>query len=451
MLHLAIALTASTAIPAAQLGLGDSLRLLTDKEITAHFELHARPGSRAAAALDRTAYLLELEYARVLHELGIAGRVDEKTPFHLFLYDSVAEIEKVTEIGGTGGFSAGRESHVPWEDDQTRLHELIHIVVAAMETTGDEPRNLFFAEGLANALLRFVHGVPVHAVAAYERRRGSLPALRETIEHPDFYAYLGEHPGLNAYDVGGSFFRYLLDRFDAPRVMDYYHGRSIEEALGLTLTQAEEGWHATLDATVMRPALMTLLSQRRGDGGQFSHILTVDERLGDRLGDPREWTSVLHRLAAVDEHARWRFEEGLAAADNPSGADWSIAEVPEELFADCMLRARVKVDGTCWGVKLRYGACARAMVLGQGTFVYSGEECVASSPEFQLRPDAEVDLLLVVREGRAEVYVDGAKVLEAEVATEPSRIGVGVVGGKAEFHALAVRRLPAAKETGQGR
>ena len=37
---------------------------------------------------------------------------------------------------------------------------------------GAEARNLFFAEGLSNALLEFVTGVHVHAVATFERRRG---------------------------------------------------------------------------------------------------------------------------------------------------------------------------------------------------------------------------------------------------------------------------------------
>ena len=119
------------------------------------------------------------------------------------------ELAEITGVSGTGGFSAGRETHIEWEDDQTRKHEVVHIVVAAMKKTGDEPRNMFFAEGIANAVLEFVHGIPVHSVAAYERKRGSLPDLRTLVEHPDFYAFLDEHPGLNAYDVGGSFFLYL--------------------------------------------------------------------------------------------------------------------------------------------------------------------------------------------------------------------------------------------------
>ena len=244
--------------PRLQAGIGSSDSELSGVQASAHLGLRYRPGSRAAAAVDRTAALAELEYTEIVSELGIAGLVDEREPFLLFLYDDLDELSEVTGVHRTGGFSAGRESHGPWDNDQTRKHELVHIVVAAMPSTGQEARSMFFAEGISNAVLEFVHGIPVHSVAAYERRRGSLPALKTLVEHPDFYAFLREHPGLNAYDVAGSYFLYLLESFPPRKVMQYYHGQPIRKALGRSLEQVEAGWHARLDAFALRPGLATL-------------------------------------------------------------------------------------------------------------------------------------------------------------------------------------------------
>ncbi len=238
-LWIALLLFAGTA----QADIGETARYLTGEQETEHFKIRYRPSSRAGASVDRVAHEIELEYAEIVRELGIAGKVQERPRFGLFLYDSVAEMNSITGLGGSGGFAAGREVHIPWDNDQTRKHELVHIVVAAMKSTGDEPRNMFFAEGIANAVLEYVHGIPVHAVAAYERKRGSLPELKTLVEHPDFYAFLREHPGFNGYDVGGSFFLYLLETYPPKKVMTYYHGKPIRKALGKSIEKIEKGWH----------------------------------------------------------------------------------------------------------------------------------------------------------------------------------------------------------------
>ena len=459
MLLPTLLLACPVASPVPQLGLGKSVELLNTTQSTEHFKLHARPGSRAAAALDRTAFLIEREYAHVLAELDIEGRVDEETPFYLFLYDSVAEMDKVTEAGGSSGFSAGRESHIPFDNDQTRLHELVHIVVAAMprepqadstgsgemqesaEEEGAEPRNMFFAEGLANAVLVYVTGVHVHAVAAYEHQRGSLPELSVMARHLDFYRFLSENRGLNGYDIAGSYFRFLLDRFSPRQVMDYYHGKPLEDAFGVKASTLEADWVAMLDEYPLRPALFALLSRRRGDGGEFTHLLTVDEMLGELLGEPQDWVDIQERLVSLDKTAKWTIEPERAFARNKSGSDWSRAEVPDELFGDCVLRAKVKLDGKCWGIKLRYGQSARGMVLGQGAFLYSLEGGVGFAKETKLTEGRELDMVLHVQDGRAALYVDGLLVVEAKVRCEPSRLGIGLVGGKAEFSQLRVRKL----------
>ncbi len=415
---------------------------LSGVHATEHFEVHFRPGSRAGAAVDRTAHLVELEYAEILRELGIDGLVDEKKPFHLYLYDDLAEMEEITGVSGTGGYSAGRESHIPWDSDQTRKHELVHIVVAAMKSTGDEPRNMFFAEGIANAVLEYVHGIPVHSVAAYELGRGSLPALKTLVEHPDFYAFLRENRGLNAYDVAGSFFLHLLETYKPRKVMDYYHGKPIRKALGKSLASVEKGWHKRLEAFPIRPALATLLCQRRGDGGEFTLLTAPEAGLpADLLGEPNEWTSLLSSLEPEDEIANWQAKAGKLAGDNPSGSDWSQMVLPGGKRGDCGIRMRAKIGAQCWGVKIRYGSGCEGMLLGGGAFIYTTQGGIAHTDRVRLRANEELDLILRVRNGHAEVFVNEALVLEADIALKPSEVGFGLVGGSATITEFQVRNL----------
>ncbi len=430
-----LALASSGAFPVCE-------STLSEVQATEHFEVHYRLGSRAGAAVDRTAHLVELEYTEILRELGIDGLVDDKEPFHLFLYDDLKEMEEITGVSGTGGYSAGRESHIPWDNDQTRKHELVHIVVAAMKSTGDEPRNMFFAEGIANAVLEYVHGIPVHSVAAYELERGSLPDLKDLVDHPDFYAFLRANPGLNAYDVAGSFFLYLLETYKPRKVMEYYHGKPLRKALGKSLQDVQKGWHKRLRAFPIRPALATLLSQRRGDGGEFTLLTGPAVGLpGDLLGEPESWKPLLSSLKPEDEIAKWKAQGGELEGDNPSGSDWSHVIAPGEPRGDCVIRLRAQIGRECWGVKIRYGANCEAMLLGAGAFIYTEQGGIAHSDRVRLRKNEELDLILRVRKGHAEVFVNEALVLEADLPLKPSAIGLGIVGGQATITEFKVRDL----------
>src|SRR6185503_2175844 len=120
-------------------------------------------------------------------------------------------------------------------------------------------RNLFCAEGLANAVLRFVHGVSIDAVAAFHLKRGELPPLAEILDAPDFYAWLEGHPGFDGYDVAGSFFRHLLDTYGAAKTRQYYRGVSARAAFGADLAAIEKDWHGRLEKIVLRPGLEALL------------------------------------------------------------------------------------------------------------------------------------------------------------------------------------------------
>ena len=124
----------------------------------------------AGAALDESRARLEQE-ARILARLEFP---EFKHLIKLYLYDDVEELQRITGVAGAGGFSVPLAMHLPYDNDQTRLHEMVHVVAEKLPEKGGESRSLFFAEGLANAVLEFVTGVHVDAVAAFYKKTGKL-------------------------------------------------------------------------------------------------------------------------------------------------------------------------------------------------------------------------------------------------------------------------------------
>src|SRR5688572_7594431 len=97
----------------------DSDLALKGVEKTEHFTIRFRPGSRAAAAVDRIAVMAEREFATIAKALDLKP----EGGLELHLYDDLAELVAVTRTRGNAGFSAGNTSHVPYDNDQTRFHE----------------------------------------------------------------------------------------------------------------------------------------------------------------------------------------------------------------------------------------------------------------------------------------------------------------------------------------
>lgn len=87
--------------------------------------------------------LAEPEFDRILAKLGLKSF---ERRIRIFLYDDVTELQRITGVSADGD-SIPLESHVPRENDQTRLHEMVHAVAEKFEEQGSQTRNLFWIGG----------------------------------------------------------------------------------------------------------------------------------------------------------------------------------------------------------------------------------------------------------------------------------------------------------------
>jgi hypothetical protein len=404
---------------------------------TATFDVKYRPGSRAGAAAERDGAAAERDFKDICTRLAFTpeGR------FTLWLYDDVPELQAITGNRMAGAFSAGRDSHLPFGDDQTRYHEMVHLVAHCLPKSGDEARGMFLVEGLANALLVHVHGVHVHAVARFYRGRKELPPLA-TFLAADFYAWLKAHPGFNAYDVAGSFVLFLIDAHGIEALKRYYTGTPAKDALGADERALEAAWLKAIDAFVLRPEVETLLKQRAGEAAKFDvYALDPDARIPPTLlGKPSDWKPLAGEKLAPRDDVAWK-REGEALVASGTGEQWHICDLGARKYKDCAVRARVVTKDVYGGVQLQLGDGCQALVVGNGTFVYRNGAGTAMNPAARVTPTGEVDLLMVRRGNRLEVWVDGFRLAEGPVDDEAAPIAIGVHSGTARFENVRVREL----------
>ena len=404
---------------------------------TKRFEVRFRPGSRAAADAARQGAAAERDLDRIATALETAP----KGPFVLWIYDDVNELTAATGTTGTGGFSSGNASHVPYDNDQTRLHELVHLVAYEWPKSGPEPRNLWFAEGIANAVLEYVHGVHVHAVAAHYERAGKLPSLAEMTGAADAYAWMRAHPGFNAYDVAASWMRFLLDTHGAAKVKRYYTGTPAKAAFGVDLPAAEKAWRAMLLAWESRPEVETLLKIRDGDP-TASFAPFAEGVPAALLGKPEDWAPVPFKALALQKPSVWTSAPtGLSARNEAE--EWTACEFGAENYEDCVVRVRISTTDYT-PVQVRFGADNQVLFVWNGTYLFRGDQPVAQDPAVRLPMGSSRIDAVVARTGRRiEAWVDGRKALSTDEGTSaPQHIGVGLHKGAAKYEDVRVRRLP---------
>ena len=406
---------------------------------TSHFEVRYRPGSRAGAIAESVAAQAERALAWICDGLGVKndGR------YKLYLYDSVAELAAINKTTGVGGFANTNTIHTPIENIQTLTHEITHVVTYRLPKSGDEPRNMFFPDGIANALLEYVHGVPVHAVAKFYKVRKRLPPLREMAEHDDFYAWGRARPGLNAYDIAASWFRYLIDTYGMPKTLRYYTGTPAKDVFGAKLEKLERAWHEELDGFAMRPEVETLLKARHGEPATFTHFIKGSfARLPpDVRGKPQDWTPWAGESVAPVHAAQWK-RTGEVLQGKTDAQEWSWCALGKRHFDDVVISATLEPAPRTLGVAIRLGEDVWTLLVQAGAFLFTAEsKFVSANNDVRLGSPDAVELTLRRRGDQVEFFVDGTRVLKHALKSKGGRVMVGVAQGTVRVASLRVREL----------
>jgi hypothetical protein len=416
----------------AALALADPKATHTGSLRSSRVEVRYRPNSLAAATAESALDAAE----RDLDRIGKTLDVKPKGPFTLWLYDDTTELAAITGTNRNGGFTNERDVNIPFGNAQTRLHELVHAVQSEMPKAGDEPRNQFLNEGLANAVVEFVDGVHVHAVAAFYLKRDELPALKD-MTTGDFYAFCYAHPKFRSYDVAGSWMRFLLDRFGAAKVKQYVMGATAKKAFDADVDALEKSWRDFVGKFPVRAETETLLRQGAGEAVGFEpYVKGLPPELA---GKPADWTPLLGKQLKLTELAKWNREDGVLTGTN-ADPQWTFCDFGEDEYGDCAVRATIKTTGLC-ALGVRIGDANRALLVN-GTFIYRGDTYVASSQTAQMTPArTDTDFVVVRRGAQLEIWIDGAKALTGPAVVGPARVGVGVALGSAKFTDVRVRKL----------
>lgn len=411
--------------------------MLTGVVKTEHFVIRYREGSRAEASVDRVMVAAEADLARILARLEFPQFAETIT---LYLYDDVAELDDhedadVRRLGHADVARAARQrpDATAWLGPRRR-----RVLLPAGE--GRRAAQLVLRRGIANAVLEYVSGVHVHAVAAYEMKRGMLPALEQTASRYQLYGWLARHPGVNGYDIGGSYVLYLLETFGVRKTRRYYKGVPAKEAFGKSLADIENGWRARLAKVELRAGLEQLLRERSGQPAQFTTYVAPDAKLTPQLlGPDSAWTSL-----APKEPRGTGFgsivadDEGFVLSGPKDSGDWADSCCPvTRRFAtprSAAGRAGRRVFRRQAGTRPALSGPAdrqRRVHLHGRRRSRVPREPKMGGPRGRHR-DAP-------RSGLGDRVVRRVRVLEAQIAGDAAPVSIGVVQGRARFTQVAVR------------
>jgi len=294
---------------------------------TAHFILRYRPGGPVERDLKLYAREHELRYLQLRELLGVEpswqsgwlarllglpsslgrNRSGQSVKVVSFLFDSVAEKRRAMGAGGTYIAKPWRREiyiqHETWPHPVLR-HELAHVFAGAagdrlfrLAMTGVVPQ-LGLVEGIAVAADRRVTGnVSLHQSVRAMRQAGLLPPLDRVFSGLGFWGL----PSGRAYTVAGSFCRYLMEQYGAPKLLATYHegGRPIDFArsYGVPFAVLQERWLEFVEAQPLPSQAKEIERERQRRPAVFhkvcAHELAVRrERARELSGQGREAEAV---------------------------------------------------------------------------------------------------------------------------------------------------------------
>ena len=221
---------------------------------SAHFDLHARPGSFAERSAPTLGMVLDDQYdvTQRLLDSHYSGRIDG------FLYENAADAGQESEYSGTaypqtGAFSATATPPLDATLYSLVQHEANHVLLVG---SIGRAATYMLNEGLASALIseRFGSYGPRYY---YEWTRGhrsqliAVDRLADDAQWPDL-------PQSRAYSFAASFLAWLLETEGPVKLRQLYYAPSagfatrFSEIYGRSLADAQAAWLAFCDASVTR-------------------------------------------------------------------------------------------------------------------------------------------------------------------------------------------------------
>ena len=339
-----------------QLSADDIARRLGGELRTAHFVLHYSPSGPFAREIAAYAEDDELRW----HELAELFGKTPAPPVHAFLFDTVAQ--KRALMGAAHTFIAKpwrREiylQHDAWPQDVTK-HELAHVFGGPFGDPifGIARRGLQFnvglIEGLAVAASWPGNGVqaltPHQVVKVLRDARLVDEHTLASVMGPRFF-------GINAaqaYNVAGSFCRFLVDTRGMDKLLRLYHaagaGDSWRDIYGVDFDVLRDEWLKMIDAQTVPPVERAVALERLKRPSVFKRVCAHAQALrkqsaheaaqaGDRARALAEWNAV----CAEDDSPENALDriEALVAAGDYARADEALGKLGH---VDDVYRARV--------------------------------------------------------------------------------------------------------------
>jgi len=203
-----------------------------------------------------------------------------------------------------------------------------------------------------------------------------------------------------------------------------------------------EAWLAALDGYAMAPEVAMLLRERAGEAAGFEvYELDPDKRIpAEILGKPKDWKALVGEKLAPRDKTAWE-RDGAALVGSGTGDAWHVCELGSRKYRDCVVRARVKTENVLGGVQLQLGDGCCAPLVANGVFVYRNGTGTGMSAAARVPITGTVDLMMVRRGGRLEVWVDGFRLAEGPVDPDAAPVGIAVHSGTARFEDVRVREL----------
>jgi hypothetical protein len=299
----------------------DIARELGGERRTEHFVLHYSPTGPFAADLDLHAAEHEFRW----HQLADLLKVDPGAPIHVFLFDNVAQKQRLMGAGHTSIAKPWRRElylqHEAWPHS-VLPHELAHVFAGAF---GDPifhasrdglSFNVGMIEGVAVAAAW--HGSPLtpHEQAQVMRKAGIAPPLDQVLG----IRFLRFNNSA-AYAEAGSFCRWLLEtRGPEPLERVYREGgtaAAFEAAYRQPLPELAAEWGRFVDG-LSAPEPQRKLAEERLSQPSVFHKVCAHE-----LALRREEAA---RAAAAGDHARSLRLLGEVCGDDPDDPD-NLAEL----------------------------------------------------------------------------------------------------------------------------